>query len=83
MGNSQSSILFYPGFMLWRGHSFAHQSKIRKLDRGQIVFVFSVERIVTLRLAFSATLDAVPRPPYKACYHSLSRLKDAYTKAPQ
>ena len=36
-------------------------NKIRKLDRGQIVFVFSVEGIVTLKLAFSATLDIVPR----------------------
>ena len=53
-------------------------SKIRELDRGQIVFVFSVERMVTLELAFSATLDAVPSPPYRAHYHSLSRLKDAY-----
>ena len=53
-------------------------SKIRELDRGQIVFVFSVEGIATLQLAFSATLDAVPGPPYRACYHSLSRLKDAY-----
>ena len=52
-------------------------SKIRELDRGQIVFVFSVEGIVTLELAFSATLDAVPSPPYRACYHSLLRLKDA------
>ena len=53
-------------------------SKTRELDRGQIVFVFNVEEIVTLELAFSATLDAVPRPPYRAHYHSLSRLKDAY-----
>ena len=37
-------------------------SKIRELDKWQIVFVFSVEGIVTLALAFSATLDAVPRP---------------------
>ena len=35
-------------------------SKIRELDREQIVFVFSVEGIVTLKLAFSAILDAVP-----------------------
>ena len=53
-------------------------SKIRELDRGQIAFVFSVEEIVTLILAFSATLDAVPRPLFRACYHSLSRLMDAY-----
>ena len=52
-------------------------SKIRELDGGQIGFVLSVEGIVTLELAFSATLDAVPSPPYKACYHSLSQLKDA------
>ena len=52
-------------------------SKTRELDRGQIVFVFSVEGIVTLKLASSATLDAVPNPPYRARYHSLSRLKDA------
>ena len=26
--------------------------------------------IVTLELDFSATLDAVPSPPYRACYHS-------------
>ena len=37
-------------------------SKIRELNRGQIGFVFSVEGIVTLELAFSATLDAVPSP---------------------
>ena len=53
-------------------------STIRELDRGQIVFVFSVEGTVTLELALSATLDTVPRPPYRACYHSLSRLKDTY-----
>ena len=52
--------------------------KIRELDRGQIVFFFSEEGIVTLKLVFSATLDAVPRPLFKARYHSLSRLKDAY-----
>ena len=51
--------------------------KIRELEGGQIVFVFNVEGIVTLELAFSATLDAVPSPPYRARYHSLSRLKDA------
>ena len=55
-------------------------SKMRELESGQIVFVFSVEGIVTLESAFSATLDAVPSPPYRACYHSLSRLKDAYAK---
>ena len=52
-------------------------SKIRELDRGQIGFVFSVEGIVTLKLAFSTRLDAVPSPPYRARYHSLSRMKDA------
>ena len=52
-------------------------TKIRELDRGQIAFVFSVERIATLELAFSATLDAVPSPPYRARCHSLLRLKDA------
>ena len=52
-------------------------SKIRELDRGQIGFVFSVEEFVTLELAFSATPDTVPRPPYGVQYHSLSRLKDA------
>ena len=57
----------------------SHESnKIRELDRGQIVFVFSVEGIVTLELALSATLDAVPSPIIRACYHSLLRLKDAY-----
>ena len=54
-------------------------SKIREMDKGQVVFVFSVEEIVTLELAFSATVDAVPSPPYRTCYHSLSRLKDAYS----
>ena len=54
-------------------------SKTRELDRGQIVFVFSVEGTVTLELAFSATLDTIPRPPlFRARYHSVSRLKDAY-----
>ena len=52
-------------------------SKIRELDRGEIVFVFNVEGIVTLKLAFSATLDTVPSPPYRARYHSFLRLKDA------
>ena len=46
-------------------------SKIRELDRGQIVFFFSVEGMVTLELAFLATRDAVPSPPYRACYLSL------------
>ena len=55
-------------------------SKLRELDRGQIGFVFSVEGIVTFELAFSATVDAVPRPLFRAHYHSLSRLKDAYTR---
>ena len=43
---------------------------------GQIVFVFSVEGIVTLELAFSATLDPVPSIQ-SMLNHSLSRLKDA------
>ena len=51
----------------------------KKLDRGQIVFVFSVEGIVTLKWAFSATLDDVPGPLFRAHYHSLLRLNDAYT----
>ena len=54
-------------------------SKIRELDREQTVFVFSVEGIVILELAFSATLDDVPRPQFRAGYHSLSRLKGTYT----
>ena len=37
-------------------------------ELGQIVFVFSVEGTVTLELAFSATIDAVPNPPYRARY---------------
>ena len=48
----------------------------RELDRGQIVFVFGVEGIVTLKLASSDTLDAVPSPLFRAHYHSLSGLKD-------
>ena len=52
-------------------------NKIWELNREQIAFVLSVEGTVTLKLAFSATLDAVPDPPYRACYHSLSRLRDA------
>ena len=60
-----------------RGHP--ESSKIRALDRGQIVFVFNVEEIVTLELAFSTTQDAVPRPVFRACCHSLLRLRDAYT----
>ena len=54
-------------------------SKIREPDRGQIVFVFIVEGIVALKLAFSATLDTFPRPLFRAHYNSLLRLKDAYT----
>ena len=54
-------------------------SKARELDRGQIVFDFSLERIVTLKLAFSATLDTVPSGN-RARYHSLSRLKGAYNQ---
>ena len=46
--------------------------------QGTDCICFSVEGIVTLELASSATLDAVPSPPYTACYHSLLRLKDAY-----
>ena len=41
-------------------------SKIREPDREQIVFVFSVEGIVTLEWAFSATLDVIPRPLFRA-----------------
>ena len=48
--------------------------------QGQDVFAFSVEGIVTLELASSATLKVVPSPPYRARHHSLSRLKDAYTR---
>ena len=51
--------------------------QIRELDRGQTVFVFSVEGIVTLELAFSATLYAVPRLVLRAHHHSLLRWKDA------
>ena len=32
-----------------------------------------------IKLAFSATRDAVPRPLFRSHYHSLLRLKDAYT----
>ena len=61
-----STVLFYPGFELWRGRSsFAYS--IETTQKG----------IATLELAFSATLDTVPSPPYRACCHSLSRLKDA------
>ena len=63
-----------------RQRSSPETSKTRELDRGQIVFVFSVEGTVPLELASSATLNAVPRPPYRARYHSFSRLKDAYTE---
>ena len=56
-------------------------SKIRELDRGQIVFVFSVEGIVSLTLAFSATLDTVPRPLFRAHYYSLSRLNLSPSKS--
>ena len=66
-------------FRRLRQRGIPETSKIRELDRGQIVFVFSVEGIVTLELAFSATLDAIPRPLFRACYHSLSRLKGAYS----
>ena len=52
-------------------------SKIMELDRGQTVFVFSVEGMVTLKLSSSATLDAVPRPPYRARDPRLLRLKEA------
>ena len=32
LGNSLSSILFYPGFMLWRGHSYrAHYHGLSRL----------------------------------------------------
>ena len=41
-------------------------TKIRELGRGQIVFLFSVEGILTLKLAFFATLDVVPRPLFRA-----------------
>ena len=58
-----------------RGHP--ETRKIREMGRGQIVFVLSVEGMVTLELAFSATVDNVPSPPYRAYDHSLSRLKDS------
>ena len=41
-------------------------SKTRELEMGQIIFVLSVEGIVTLKLAFLATLDVVPRPLFRA-----------------
>ena len=47
---------------------------------GQQTDCVCVGGIVTLELAFSATLDGVPRTPYTARYHSLSRLKDAKQK---
>ena len=53
-------------------------SKIRELDRGQIVFVFSVKGIISLDLASSVILVTVPSPLFRVRYHSLSRLKDAY-----
>ena len=56
-------------------------SKIRELDREQTVFVIHIEEIVTLKLAFSATQDAIPRPLFRARYCSLSRLKGAYSKS--
>ena len=37
------------------------------VERGHSSFVYSIK-----------TLDAVPSPPYRARYHSLSRLKDAH-----
>ena len=46
----------------------SRNGKLRELDKGQIVFVFSVEGMVTPKLALSATLDAVPRPPFRACF---------------
>ena len=58
----------------WCSYGSPETSIIRELDMGQIVFVFSVEGIVHLELAFSATLDALPSPPYRARYH---RLKEA------
>ena len=72
-----SPILKRPLSSRPRQRATHESSKIRELDRGQIVFVFSVEGIVTLELASSATLDSIPSPPYRARYHSLSRLKDA------
>ena len=53
------------------------QKQQNQLGRGQIVFVFSVEGIFTLKLAFSATLHASPSPLFRAHYPSLLRLKDA------
>ena len=70
----------YFHLILSHQRSSSKSSKTRELDRGQTVFVFSVEGMVPLGLAFSATLDAVPSPPYRAHYHSLLRLKDAYTQ---
>ena len=65
-------------FSRLRQRGSPESSKIRELDRGQIVFVFSAEGIVILELAFSGTLDAVPSPLFTARYRSLSRLKDVY-----
>ena len=63
--------------MLPRQRGRPETNKTREVDRGQIAFVSSVEGMVTLELAFSATLDVVPSPLFRACCHSLSRLKDA------
>ena len=68
-------------FSMLRQRASPETSKIRELARRQIVFVFSVEGIVTFELAFSGTLDAVTRSLFRACYHSLLRLKDAYAPA--
>ena len=73
-----SSILKRPLSSRLRQRGSPETSKTRELDRGEIVFVFNVEEIVTLELAFSPTPEAVPRSPYRARYHSLSRLKEAY-----
>ena len=74
-----SPILERPLSTRLRQRGSLETSKIRELDRGQIVYVFSVEGIVTLKLASLATLDTVPRLLFRVHYHSLSRLKDAYS----
>ena len=87
MGNLDIWVFSLEASPILRRHLFSRPrqggspktNKIRELDRGWIVFVLIVEEIVTLKLAFSATLDVVPRSLFRARYHNLLRLKDAYS----
>ena len=63
----------------WGKEAVLKPAKSGNWTGDRLYFFFTVEGMVTLELAFSATWDAVPNPLFRARYHSLLRLKDAYS----